>query len=304
MSSFEAVAKGVILGAVAGAEGLAHGVSLKTHRSDTHGSIELHPALDMYARFRLWTTTGQKRREWVAVHRKHHRFSDVEGDPHSPVIESQNGTRNGVRRVKWLTAKMYRDTINNNPDLIKEYAPEMAQPDKLDEKIFDQGTVGVGVVQPLALAGILHKSGLRGSNIVVATAIATATSLFVALRAGGEVNSTSHTAETRSSETHDHSSNLGEGMPGIRGVYTRAVGSISTGGEAIGHENHHRSPWSAIFHETLDPVGIEIGFLSRVGLVKINHVDERVDSKGKYPRATGQELERLQSITPQHVLAV
>ena len=26
-------------------------------------------------------------REWVAVHSKHHNFSDVEGDPHSPHIE-------------------------------------------------------------------------------------------------------------------------------------------------------------------------------------------------------------------------
>jgi stearoyl-CoA desaturase (delta-9 desaturase) len=32
----------------------------------------------------FWLTTGQTRREWVAVHRKHHTFTDREGDPHSP----------------------------------------------------------------------------------------------------------------------------------------------------------------------------------------------------------------------------
>ena len=34
----------------------------------------------------LWMTTGIVR-EWVAVHRKHHAFTDEEGDPHSPPLE-------------------------------------------------------------------------------------------------------------------------------------------------------------------------------------------------------------------------
>ena len=38
-------------------------------------------------RFALWLTTGQCTKEWVAVHRKHHAFTDEEGDPHSPKIE-------------------------------------------------------------------------------------------------------------------------------------------------------------------------------------------------------------------------
>ena len=35
----------------------------------------------------LWLTTGQCTKEWVAVHRKHHAFTDEEGDPHSPKLE-------------------------------------------------------------------------------------------------------------------------------------------------------------------------------------------------------------------------
>jgi fatty-acid desaturase len=30
--------------------------------------------------------SGIQTREWVAVHRKHHHFSDQEGEPHSPYI--------------------------------------------------------------------------------------------------------------------------------------------------------------------------------------------------------------------------
>ena len=54
------------------------------HRVLSHRSIRLHPALTMFMRFGTWMLTSISPREWVAVHRKHHNFSDVEGDPHSP----------------------------------------------------------------------------------------------------------------------------------------------------------------------------------------------------------------------------
>jgi len=34
----------------------------------------------------IWLTTGIEPRQWAAVHRKHHEFSDAEGDPHSPCV--------------------------------------------------------------------------------------------------------------------------------------------------------------------------------------------------------------------------
>jgi len=54
------------------------------HRTATHKALELHPVAAFAFRFALWITTGQSTREWVAVHRKHHAFTEVEGDPHSP----------------------------------------------------------------------------------------------------------------------------------------------------------------------------------------------------------------------------
>ena len=54
------------------------------HRSATHKAIELHPAVAFVFRLCLWITTGICTREWVAVHRKHHAFTEIEGDPHSP----------------------------------------------------------------------------------------------------------------------------------------------------------------------------------------------------------------------------
>ena len=54
------------------------------HRAQTHKSLDLHPMIDWLCRFSLWLTTGLSTKEWVAIHRKHHAFTDEEGDPHSP----------------------------------------------------------------------------------------------------------------------------------------------------------------------------------------------------------------------------
>src|SRR6266704_919511 len=60
--------------------------SVYLHRGLAHRSLRLYPAADVCFRTILWLTTGQNRREWVAVHRKHHTFTDKEGDPHSPRV--------------------------------------------------------------------------------------------------------------------------------------------------------------------------------------------------------------------------
>lgn len=61
-------------------------VTLYLHRSQAHKGVEFHPVVAHLMRFHLWATTGMITRQWVSIHRKHHRFSDVEGDPHSPHV--------------------------------------------------------------------------------------------------------------------------------------------------------------------------------------------------------------------------
>ena len=56
------------------------------HRTATHKALVLHPAVEWSFKFALWLTTGIFTKEWVAVHRKHHAFTDEEGDPHSPLL--------------------------------------------------------------------------------------------------------------------------------------------------------------------------------------------------------------------------
>lgn len=61
-------------------------VCVYLHRGLVHRSMEFHPALEHFFRFYLWLTDGVDIKSWVATHRIHHRFTDVEGDPHSPVL--------------------------------------------------------------------------------------------------------------------------------------------------------------------------------------------------------------------------
>jgi stearoyl-CoA desaturase (delta-9 desaturase) len=63
------------------------GTTIYLHRCATHKALDLHPAVVFIFKFTLWLTTGLHTREWVAVHRKHHAFTDQEGDPHSPLLE-------------------------------------------------------------------------------------------------------------------------------------------------------------------------------------------------------------------------
>ena len=56
------------------------------HRCATHRALTLHPAVEWTFKLALWLTTGQCTKEWVAVHRKHHAFTDEEGGA-QPKIE-------------------------------------------------------------------------------------------------------------------------------------------------------------------------------------------------------------------------
>lgn len=64
------------------------------HRGLSHKTMQFHPILEHFFRFWLWITDGVMIKDWVATHRKHHRYTDVPGDPHSPTIL-------GIKTVAW-----------------------------------------------------------------------------------------------------------------------------------------------------------------------------------------------------------
>ena len=56
------------------------------HRALTHRAITLKKPATWFFRIIIWLTTGIIPKTWAAVHRKHHRFTDQVGDPHSPIV--------------------------------------------------------------------------------------------------------------------------------------------------------------------------------------------------------------------------
>ena len=86
------------------------------HRVLSHKSIELHPAMTFFMRIGTWMLTSISPREWVAVHRKHHNFTDVEGDPHSPHIEGY---------WKIMLANVYYRREANNDGTLQKYACDL-----------------------------------------------------------------------------------------------------------------------------------------------------------------------------------
>ena len=58
--------------------------SVYLHRALAHRGLRLHPITDVCFRAVLWLTTGQSRREWVAVHRKHHTSNNHHAHPRAP----------------------------------------------------------------------------------------------------------------------------------------------------------------------------------------------------------------------------
>jgi stearoyl-CoA desaturase (delta-9 desaturase) len=110
--------------------------SVYLHRALAHRSLAIHPITEMVFRTVLWLTTGQSRRHWVAVHRKHHAFTDREGDPHSPHLL-------GFWRVQLLNAVYYMRAART-PATLETFAPDLVD-DRWDRRIFSHGLLGLGI---------------------------------------------------------------------------------------------------------------------------------------------------------------
>src|SRR6266568_5232556 len=98
------------------------------HRTLAHRAIRMRPWLATVLRVVTWITTGIRPRQWVAVHRKHHAYTDVEGDPHSPVLE-------GFAQVQFGNVGLYRKVARDQGQVAR-YARDLP-PDRWDRILFD-----------------------------------------------------------------------------------------------------------------------------------------------------------------------
>jgi stearoyl-CoA desaturase (delta-9 desaturase) len=193
----------------------------------------------------LWLTTGQRRQEWVAVHRKHHAFTDREGDPHSPRLL-------GVWRVQLLNVYYYMRE-GRNPETIRKFAPDIAD-DRLDRAVFSRGWVGLGL-------GIMLLCSVLGvwPGLIAAASHAV---LYVFVLAP-LINGLGHW----------------RGAQNFRNTaYNSRVLAWVTGGESL-HNNHHahpRAPKFSVRRFEFDPSWLVIRVLASVKLVVIIGVSVRL----------------------------
>ena len=218
-------------------------VTLYLHRDQAHRAIDLHPALRQFFRFWVWYTSAQITREWVAVHRKHHAFCEVEGDPHSPVVF-------GIRKVLLQGAELYQDE-KNKPETVQKFG--RGTPDDWIERNiylrFPNGGIVLLVLTCLLLFGV--------PGITVIALILGSMPVFAA----GVINGLGHHTGYRNFETDDASTNI-------------VPWGFFIGGEEL-HNNHHAFPTSAKFSVRkweFDIGWMYICLLRPLRLVKVNRV--------------------------------
>ena len=185
-------------------------VTVYLHRGITHKGLIFDSKLSHFMRFWLWLTTGMVTKAWVAVHRKHHRFTDKEGDPHSP-------HQVPLLTVLFLGWMLYM-AENTNKQLGKQYAPDV-QEDWIEKNIYTKYN-WVGIIIMLIIDVLLF--GWIGLTIWSIQMI------WIPFWAAGVINGIGHYYGYKNGDSGDYSCNI---MPW----------GIIVGGEEL-HNNHHLDP--------------------------------------------------------------
>jgi stearoyl-CoA desaturase (Delta-9 desaturase) len=213
------------------------GTTIYLHRCATHRALIVHPAVEWMFKMALWLTTGQCTKEWVAVHRKHHAFTDEEGDPHSPKIE-------GFWRVQLGNVYYYMREVKKT-DVVERYARDIAE-GWWDRNVFRHGLLGL-TIGTVALCFVI---GLWWG--LLAAAIHAVMYVFVL---SSSINGLCHQVGYR---------NFDNTATNIRLL------ALLTGGEGL-HNNHHGYPRSPKFSwrtSEIDPAWPIIKLLIALRLAK------------------------------------
>lgn len=222
-------------------------VTIYLHRHQTHRALTLHPIISHFFRFWLWLTTGMVTAEWVAIHRKHHATTDVEGDPHSPKVL-------GLKKVFWQGAELYKNAAKDK-EMVAKYSH--GTPDDWIERNVYSRFSARGIL--LMFIADLVLFGLPGITIWAIQM------MWIPLHAAGVVNGVGHHWGYRNFECADTSTNL---IPW----------GFWIGGEEL-HNNHHTFASSAKFSVKwweFDIGWLYIRCLAFLGLAKVKKLPPKL----------------------------
>jgi stearoyl-CoA desaturase (Delta-9 desaturase) len=189
---------------------------------------------------------------WVADHRKHHAFADIEGDPHSPHVDHGHGWRGALRgllhaHVGWLFIHTHRGNK-------QRYAPDLLKDPLIDwvDRTFILWAL-VGLLVPFGLGWLI---GGTVETALTGLLWGGAVRMLVVHHVTYSINSLCHFFGRQSFNTGDESRNLLWLSP-------------FTFGESW-HNNHHAFPTSyrhGLRYWQLDVSAGVIWLMEKAGLV-------------------------------------
>jgi stearoyl-CoA desaturase (delta-9 desaturase) len=203
------------------------GITVGYHRLFTHRSFKTTRAVRALLAVCGSMAVEGPLIEWVSTHRKHHRFSDHAGDPHSPHLDPVPGWRGAARGLAYAhVGWMFRGQDMANPN---RYAKDLL----VDRDLrFISRTfplwVAVGLAIPFGL-GLALTGSIAGG--LTGLLWGGAVRIFLLHHATFSINSLCHWFGRRPFATSDQSRNLAWLAP-------------LAFGEAW-HNNHHAFPTSA-----------------------------------------------------------
>ena len=240
------------------------GITLGYHRLLAHRAFRTGPVLRALLAIAGAMAVQGPALRWVADHRRHHGFTDHDGDPHSPWTPASTGgrTAGGLwhAHVGWFFDDEKTVVRRFTPDLIRD--PVVARVDRL---------YPLWMLLTLAVPGAIGLLVDGASGAVRGLLWGGLTRVFVVQHVTWSINSIGHAFGTRRFDTPDESRNnrllawlaLGEGW----------------------HNNHHAFPRAAIHGmapgET-DPSGLVLRALEWLGLARELH---RPTPEGRARRA-------------------
>ena len=209
-------------------------------------------------------TTGLDRGEWTALHRKHHTFTDKEGDPHSPYVL-------GFWKVQLFNVYYYVRAAKT-PGIVKRFAPDISSRwgDSTALRGFRGLTIGIAI---LILAGVsfsLSRGNSAGYGVFLGLLVAAAHAFLYVFVLSPSINGLCHWRGVKR-------------FPDIPAFNNRLLGWL-VAGEGL-HNNHHkypRSPKFSIFRGDFDPAWPIINLLAKAKLIVIAG-EIGVPETGAYP---------------------
>lgn len=226
-----------------------HGITVGYHRLFTHKAFHARPWMRSALALAGSLAIEGRVVDWVADHRKHHQFSDKEGDPHSP-WEFGPGVKGLIRglihaHVGWIFTYSGTDTAKYAPDLLAD------KPIDRISRLWPVVAV-VSMIVPTAIG--FWADGLAGA--VMAFFWVTVVRVALVHHMTWSINSVCHVWGKKPFKSRDEARNV-------------AWLSLISGGESW-HNYHHADPSSArhgVLPHQVDTSAMIIRVFERLGWV-------------------------------------